>query len=274
MTTNNINVRGLTDWEFEQLKTVLTEKLSFKVTLKRYTAAYLGGAIDVKPTKDEKYYWSKERFSEVFDVLVSLGADYNRSGAPENMLHGIFCNGFRLLKFRVDEANMPFIPGMVPVLSKKHGCFQSRSAAENYITRNKMKIDLPLLLGMHSKDGYVVYEPSCKQLRLTVWTKESTSNISKKDIWGKEDLHYRYRVQAVVTNFTPVQGVDQEGVEYSFNQVMVYRYLRASGEEYISEREYLPWSDDEIRNVVLPSYLRTTVEKLVEDRIAEEAMAV
>lgn len=154
------NYRGLTDWEFELLKEIFAEKLSFGVNFKHHKEKYLGSLVSIKPTKEERYYWTKAQFTEVFELLQQLGAEYNRVGIPENLIHSVFSNGFTHLGFRVDGSNRLFFPGLVPNICVKHGCFGTRSAAEKYMEKNSGKLVSELLIGVHPKDGYVVYSAS------------------------------------------------------------------------------------------------------------------
>jgi hypothetical protein len=64
----------------------------------------------------------------------------------------------------------------------------------------------------------------------------------------------------LVTGFTPITGRDEEGIDYSFDGIMVYSYHRATGTELVEEREYIPWNGEEVRNVDIPSRLLEAVE--------------
>lgn len=260
---NNINVRGLSTWEFLLLKEIIENQITFKVRLKHNKEKYLGGAVTIKPTKNERYYWNKDQFEELRALLDSLGADYNRIGVPENMVHSVFSNGFSYLKFKADETNRLSFPGIVPNICVKHARFDTRFTAERFVEKNSVRLGVELLIGLHPKDGFVVYSPSYNQLKKGDWTTINKTDTHKGDIWSKGVLGYHYRCQTLISGFTPVNGIDEDGIEYLFDGIMVYSYHRATGTELLEEREFLPWNGEETRNVHIPHTLFAAAEALI-----------
>lgn len=258
--------RGLSEWEFVLLKETVASKISFEVKLKYHKEKYLGGSVSIKPTKNERYYWNKSQTTEILQLLQQLGAEYNRIGVPENMVHSVFSDGFPHLRFRVDESDRLFFPGLVPNICIKHTCFGTRSAAEKYQEKNTGILSDELFIGVHPKDGFVVYSASKDCMKMGNWEIKKKSDLHLKDMWYKGDLSYRNRVQALISGFTPVSGVDEEDIEFTYDQILVYAYFCANGTELIEERELLPWFGEEVRNVdVSPKLIEAAMALLRKD---------
>jgi hypothetical protein len=185
------NVRGLSSWEFILLKEIISNRLSFTVNIKHHKEKFHGGAVTIKPTKNERYYWNKEQFRELRALLDSLGAKYNRVGVPETMVHSVFSNGFSYIKFEVDATNRLSFPGLVPNICVKHQRFDTRSAAEKFKEEQSEKLGEELFIGIHPKDGFVVYSASNDRLRMSDWVVVTKADTHKGDIWSKGDLGYR-----------------------------------------------------------------------------------
>ncbi|MGV2885934.1 hypothetical protein [Paenibacillus taichungensis] len=256
--------RGLSDWEFVLLKELVASKISFEVKLKHHKEKYLGGSVSIKPTKNEGYYWNKSQFTEILDLLQQVGSEYNRVGVPENMIHSVFSNGCSHLRFRVDESNRLFFPGLVPNICIKHACFGTRSAAEKYQEKNRGNLSAELFIGVHPKDGFVVYSASKDCMKMGNWEVSTKAELHLADIWSKGYLSYRTRAESLITGFTPVTGVDEEDIEFTYDGIMVYTYFRATGTELVEEREFLPWFGEEVRNVDISYDLIAAAEKLLE----------
>lgn len=154
---NTIDVRGLSHWEFVLLKEILAERLAFAVNVKRYKNGLHKGAISIKPSKDDRYYWNKLKFGEIRDLLESLGAEYNHIGVPEHLIHSVYSNGFLCVKFKVDESNRLMFPGLVPRVCTMYQRFDTRSDAEKFKEKQSQILGKELFIGIHPKDGYVVY---------------------------------------------------------------------------------------------------------------------
>lgn len=260
MMENTNNVRGLSSWEYILLKEILSEKLTFKVNIKHHKETYNNGSVTIKPTKNEERTWNKEQLQEVRTLLETLGAEYTREGVSENTFHSVFSNGISHLKFLVDKLNCLLFPGLVPNICVKHMRSDTRNAAEKFKEKNTYKFEDELFIGMHPKDGFVVYSVWTGSLIISQWEVTEKADIVNDDIWSKCDLGYHYRFQSFISGFTPVNGINEIGIEYSYDRIMLFSYLRATGTELIEHREYIPWCEREIRGVKIPSRLVSAAE--------------
>jgi len=93
------------------------------------------------------------------EIKVSMKYWRLKSKAREKLRseEGYTLSGFLCVKFKVDESNRLMFPGLVPRVCTMYQRFDTRSDAEKFKEKQSQILGKELFIGIHPKDGYVVY---------------------------------------------------------------------------------------------------------------------
>lgn len=97
-----------------------------------------------------------------------------------------------------------------------------------------------------------------------VLTCDGWLNGLRYGIWDKGYLGEIFQLNTLVTGFPTIFGFDEDGLDYEYDSIRVFKYLGTDKKEILNETEFIPWfNGDEVRNVEIPENLKKEIERIL-----------